>query len=387
MRKITADYIYTLEGEPINNGLILADDKGKIISVSKSHSFEESELEKYEGAIVPGFVNTHCHVELSHLHKQFNEGEGLVSFIKQVMANRNTDTHLQEKAAIKANELMWNNGIVAVGDICNTNITVKLKETSKIKYHNFIELIGIDSNKTEQVMKEGKLLKRQFTGPTSLTPHAPYTVSLSLLKELKLYSSLQDNIISLHNQESQEENYFYRYKTGEFVELYKHLGVDISDFKSRSKTSLAALLPVLPKKQKKLLVHNTFTSQNDIFLANRISQDIYWCFCPNANWFIERQFPNLKLFLQSKFKFTLGTDSLASNKTLCIFEEMKTVLHYFPKFTFDEVLKWATINGAEFLGFDKHIGTIKAGKTPGLNHISEFYDGSITPKSSLKKII
>ena len=386
MKKFTADIIYTLEGEPIPNGVVVTDDKGKILSVGKADLISKEGAKYHKGAIVPGFINAHCHLELSHLYQKIVEGEGLIVFIKKVISLRDVEKDVQLQAAKDADEMMWKNGIVAVGDICNTSLTANIKAGSKIKYHNFVELLGMESKNAHQILKNAIALKANFTHATSLVPHSPYSVSATLLKELKNYCTHQQNLISIHNQESMEENYLYRYKTGAFIEFYKELGIDVSDFKPRSKTSFAAVLLALPKKESKLFVHNTFTSISDVSLANRVGQGLNWCLCPNANWYIERQLPHITQLLQSKFPFTVGTDSLASNHTLCILAEMRTLLNNFPQLNFAEVLKWATLNGAQFFGFDDQLGSIKVGKTPGLNLITHFNADNINPDSKVVKL-
>ncbi len=387
MRKFTADYVYTLDAEPIKNGLVITDDGGKILSVSAKNETVNQATKHYQGAIVPGFVNAHCHLELSHLQQKIPQNQGLVSFIKNVIALRNIDEKTQLNAAQTADKTMWNNGIVAVGDICNTNLTAQIKTKSNIKYHTFIEMLGFDGNKGETIFANALALKSQFAGQTSVVPHAPYTVSKDLFLQLNNYCQINPNLISLHNQESKQENLLYQNKTGEFLDLYQFLGINIDDFEAQNTTSLAAVLPLLSSHQKKLLVHNTFTNTADIALAQQIANQIYWCFCPNANLYIENQLPQIPQFLDNNFSFTIGTDSLASNQTLCMLTEMRTLLNHFSNLTFAQVLKWATLNGAEFFGFDADLGSITVGKTPGLNLITNFYDDNITPQSKVEKLI
>lgn len=387
MRVFTADYVYTQETEPLKNGTVITDDDGKILSVSANNETRNQASKHYQGAIVPGFVNAHCHLELSHLHQKIPQGQGLVSFIKSVIALRNIDQETQLKAAQTADKTMWNNGIVAVGDICNTNLTAQIKTKSNIKYHTFIEMLGFDGSKAETIFENALTLKSQFAGQTSVVPHAPYTVSKELFLQLNNYCQINPNLITIHNQESQQENWLYQNKSGNFLELYQFLGINIADFEAQNKTSLAAVLQLLPSHQKKLLVHNTFTNPADIALTQQIANQIYWCFCPNANLYIENQLPQIPQFLTNNFNFTIGTDSLASNQTLCMLTEMRTLLNHFTNLTFAQVLKWATLNGAEFFGFDADLGSITVGKTPGLNLITNFYDGNITPHSKVVKLI
>ena len=75
MRKISADYIFPIASEPIKNGIITIDDDGAILSVESMSGIGHptSDIQHYEGIICPGFINTHCHLELSHMHSQVSE--------------------------------------------------------------------------------------------------------------------------------------------------------------------------------------------------------------------------------------------------------------------------------------------------------------------------
>ena len=77
--------------------------------------------------------------------------------------------------------------------------------------------------------------------------------------------------------------------------------------------------------------------------------------------------PEYKKFIETNAKVTIGTDSLTSNWRLSILDEMKTILKYQSYLDFETVLKWATLNGAEALGFDNILGSIDIGKAPGIN--------------------
>ncbi|MCB0663517.1 MAG: amidohydrolase family protein, partial [Saprospiraceae bacterium] len=119
-------------------------------------------------------------------------------------------------------------------------------------------------------------------------------------------------------------------------------------------------------KQRTLFVHNTMTTVEDIEAATKWNKNIYWATCPNANLFIENRMPNYQRFLDTNAKVTIGTDSLTSNWQLSIVEEMKTIAKFQSYVDFDTLLQWATLNGAEALGFEDELGSIEKGKTPGL---------------------
>jgi cytosine/adenosine deaminase-related metal-dependent hydrolase len=390
MKIFRADYVFPVNADPIRNGAVVVDDDGKIISVAQDIPPDHANIpvEQLDGVICPGFVNTHCHVELSHLKEKITNGEGLISFIQNVQLHRNSTVTEIEQAAIAADQTMYENGIVAVGDISNSDVTIDLKSKSKIYYHTFVEAFAFVPQKAEEVFDKAIELLNQFKPQScSITPHAPYSVSKELFKLLKKYADSNKNLLSIHNQECEDENKFFRYKLGRFNDLYAHFGIDISFFKPQARNSLQSVLPLLSNKQDILLVHNTCTNLKDIYFIKRFDHKIHWCFCPNANIYIEGRLPKIDLFIDQGFNITLGTDSLASNHKLCILSEMATLQKHFPALHLTRLLQWATINGAKFLGIDQEKGSLEPGKTPGLNLITGLNDLRITDETKVRRLI
>ena len=93
---------------------------------------------------------------------------------------------------------------------------------------------------------------------------------------------------------------------------------------------------------------------------------MYWCLCPNANMYIENRLPNIEMLYKNNCTIVLGTDSLASNHRLSIWEEIKTIRQNFSSIPFEQILQWGTINGAKSLGLDKEFGSFEVGKKPGV---------------------
>jgi len=390
MKIFRADYVFPINADPIRNGAIVVSDDGKIISVSQDipSDYANITVEQLSGVICPGFVNTHCHVELSHLKGKITNGEGLISFIQNVQLHRNSSQQEIADAAVAADQSMYDNGIVAVGDISNSDVTIGLKSKSKLYYHTFVEAFAFVPEKAEEVFAKTIDLLNQFKPQScSITPHAPYSVSKELFRLLKKYSDSNKNLLSIHNQECEDENKFFRYKLGRFNELYAHFGIDISFFKPQARNSLQSVLPLLSNRQDILLVHNTCTNLKDIYFIKRFDHKMHWCFCPNANIYIEGRLPKIDLFLDQGFNITLGTDSLASNNKLCILSEMATLQKHFPTLHLNRLLQWATINGAKFLGIDHDKGTLEPGKSPGLNLITGLNDLKITEDTKVRRLI
>lgn len=374
MRKINADYIFPVSSPPINNGIVIIDDEGVVVEVSEAKGQATGEIEKFEGIIIPGFVNAHCHLELSHMKGEIAEKTGLPGFISEVIPKRGKSSVEDiKKAIVNAEEEMIRNGIVAVGDISNADHSFEQKNRKRLVYHTFIEAFDLNPEKAKITFDQAVNLKSSIGNlQSSITPHAPYTVSGKLMEFI---DNLKQPLLSIHNQESASENEMFLTGTGPLAEMMRNAGVDI-DSRSRAKNSLLFTLGAMMESQQVLLVHNTFTSREDIeLLKHYVSGSelkVALCLCPRANLYIEGRLPDIPMFIKEDMKITLGTDSMASNWNLSILEEMKVISKHFPKIPFETLLSWATRNGAEVLGFENELGSIEKGKKPGLNLISGF---------------
>jgi len=367
---ISANWIFPVDAEPIENGVLEIMADGTIVQVLTAIEAGVKgidQIEYFEGVLVPGFVNTHCHLELSHMKGLINEGTGLPAFIKQILVQRQYPEEEIISAMQKADAEMYANGIVAIGDISNLLISKSVKQNSQIYYHTFVEVFGFN-RPSEPIIKAGVQLKNDFLPlKSSVVPHAPYSVSSVLFTEIAR-ATQSDDISSIHNQETLGEAQLFERGTGPFAAFFADLGIAQSDAHNTGKNSLNYHLPQLNKTVNTLLVHNTFTSKADVDFSKDQHQQLYWCLCPNANLYIENNLPDVDLLRAERLKITLGTDSLASNHQLNILAEMQTLQQH-KGVPFIEALKWATLNGAEFLGIDLQYGSLTVGKKPGINLI------------------
>ncbi len=396
MRKISAHYIFMGTGVVLNKGIVILNEEGIVTEIidTKGRLEEQAGVEFYSGAIVPGFVNAHCHLELSHLRSVFPEKTGLPGFLKNVVANRNHEESYVLDAAIKADFELWHNGVVAVGDISNTYTTFEIKSRSKLRYHTFIEVLGFSPHRAGRAFEWAEIClaeARSLGIPASIVPHAPYSISKELFELVSKFAEDNHSILSIHSQECASEDDLYRTGDGELARhLTENLSMDISFFEPTGKTALESVINWLPEQNKLLLVHNVCTVQKDIDLLRfvRNIDKTWFVLCPNSNLYIEDRLPDIALFRKNGLKLCLGTDSLSSNWKLSILEEMKTIHRYFPEIPFGELVTWATLNGAEALEMDTWAGSIEIGKKPGLNLITGMDLNAIQllPQSKVKRL-
>lgn len=359
--------IFTGNGFLPEGMVLVVGQNGVLQDIFTETSIEKANVQVLEGIITPGFINAHCHLELSHMKGKIPQKTGLPEFGKQIIIQRNNASAEERKEArATADKEMWENGIVAVGDICNNSESFDVKASSNIFYHSFVELIGLHPSRADVVFEAGKevfseLKKMNLAG--SLVPHAPYSTSNELIEKTTDFNLASNLTGTIHSQETDEETKFFFGEENGFYNLYKFLQLDISWFKAPMKRSFEHNFPAF-KNQSTIFVHNTITNSADLKLAE--NKPFYWCFCPNANLYIENRLPNFNLFSSLKNNICFGTDSLASNNQLDLISEANHALKN-SSFDLETVLKAMTINAANALAQTENFGALIKGKNTGLN--------------------
>jgi aminodeoxyfutalosine deaminase len=356
-QKLRGDHLF--DGNILwgDDRVLVMDDEGRKIEIINSSDAGEEVLYR-KGLITPGFVNAHCHVELSHLKNAIAPHTGLIPFLLEVVTKREFPEEVILKAIANAIREMEADGIIAVGDICNTFQTASFKITGPIQWKNFIEVLSFTDEKAAQNLSHYQCVLRNFeelgAGSSSLSPHAPYSVSPASFRMIN--EATEGKAISIHNQETPAEDELYRKGQGEFLNFFRYFGLDHSPFPVTGASSIRYYLPFFDRQQKILLIHNTYMPDEDIAWANAFAKEkglnLVYCFCVNANLYIENQLPPIEKFMREGCDIVLGTDSYSSNWQLKITEEILTIRKHYPSIPVETILQWATINGARALGSD-----------------------------------
>ena len=359
------------------SGQVLITDETGIIEDIIPVQDAGDEVQPLDGILSPGFINCHCHLELSHLKNVIPPHTGLVEFLCSVVTKRDFPPEFVQQEIIRAEKELFDNGVVAVGDIGNTADTADVKHKSRIRWQNFVEVLSFTDEKatenfnhyqTVAARLETALQTSDLRHRTSLVPHAPYSISPKTFELINEATAGQ--VISIHNQEHPAEDELYKTGGGDYLKLFRIFGIDRSPFPVTGKSSIRSVLPFFNNGQTILLIHNSYMPEEDIVWANEYAAagglKLVYCLCINANLYIENKVPPIDLFVKHDCQIVLGTDSYSSNWQLSIAKEMEVVLQHFPHIPPETILQWATFNGAKALKWEDDLGSFEKGKRPGV---------------------
>lgn len=384
-RKFRADRLFDGYKFRETDDILITDDAGVVLDIV-SLADAGTDIEELHGILSPGLINCHCHLELSHLKNVIPPHTGLIDFLCDVVTKRGFDPAIIQQEIETAEEEMYNNGIVAVGDIGNTADTASIKSKSRIRWQNFVEVLGFyDTNADATMEQYGKVARNlddslqasNIAHRTSLVPHAPYSVSAKTFQLIN--NATAGQIISIHNQENPAEDELYKTGGGDFLKLFNVFGIEQSPFNVTGKSSIRSYLPYFNNGQQIFLVHNTFMPEEDIVWANEYAAanglQLIYCLCPNANLYIENKTAPAELFLKHNCQLVLGTDSYSSNWQLSIAKEMQALRQH-SSVSAEQALQMATLNGAKALQWDDALGSFEKGKQPGVVLLTEDFSRS-----------
>lgn len=390
--RVFAKYIYPLDGAgPLRNGYVDYDPSdGTILGYGNDAEIPD-DAAVLDGAITPGFVNAHCHVELSYLKGRFKRGTGMAGFIDQINAMRDTSP-LQEKLADiqEQMDLMWRSGVSAMADISNCDDSFAIKAASPMYTRTFLEVFGTEPSDCEDVMASARALctKAASCGlDAAPTPHACYTTSPELLKASS-QAAIEAGFLSYHSEETPEEEEMISSGSGRLWDNRKAAGMSTPPITGGSSLDyfLDTVGPV--KSANVLLVHEVCMTDQGAARAMEMIPNVFVALCPRSNIYIHNALPPVEMLRRSGIRIALGTDSLSSNDSLDMVAEMLCLQENFDGLTLGEILSWCCCGGADFLGKGDILGSIAPGKRPGLVFIDHLdAAGQLTTASASYRIV
>ncbi|MDH5542906.1 MAG: amidohydrolase family protein [Nitrospinota bacterium] len=364
---LKAGIIYPVTSHPIENGYILVD-KGKVAGFGPINTATErvdNIIDLSSHIVLPGFVNAHCHLQLSGMRGRKYPGSFSKWIPGVIRYNMETPQDLREASMKEAIEEMQGSGISAVGDIASSGDFVSPLAGSRLKGITFLEPLAPHEKDAEEALQKTRATAEELARrgiDVGIAPHSAYNVSPKLLKLLKMLAEELSIPFSIHLAETLDEDEFIWHGSGELAGLLEERGFLPDGFRGYGKSPVAHLhsLGIL---ENTLAVHLNEIDENDIKLL--ASANAVPVFCPGSSvWFGRGNVMPLKKLLDYGLKPALGTDSLASNSSLSMLNELRMGAAYFPSLPRERLIEMATVNGARAL--DLNSGSIEKGRDADL---------------------
>lgn len=383
----TADRVYDGLGGCLERTAVLFDPGSRQV-LALEPAYRHPGAFRVPGSLAPGLINAHGHLELSHLAGRLAPGGGLIPFLEAVAQSRGADPLAEvQQAARQAADALWQQGVVAMGDIANTADVLPVKCESRLRFFTFVEVFGMSRSGMDRALERGLPVleaHREAGLRAVLSPHAPYSVHPAWMGALCGRAGAEP--LSIHMQECADEGLLFAAGEGGFVLFYGRLGVP-AELPPSGTHPLDAVLGGLVPGQRMLLVHNTLASLGDLQRSAFSAAAISWCLCPGANRYLEGRLPDIGLFRAWPDRVLVGTDSAASNTGLSLIDELILLLQADPRLSPAMALQWACANPARFFGWQDSLGSLEPGKAPGLVHISPARDGSPLGAGSRSRLL
>lgn len=267
--------------------------------------------------ITPALFNAHCHLELTAFEGLLPRDAGFGTWVRELLRRRAEAEPRELEAAARAGaRRLWESGCSLVHDIDTTGAAARALMHEPIRAVVYRE--AIDAGDAPRRAARLSELERPLSLRPGLTegisPHAPFTCSLELLRELGELARRRRLPLTMHWAETEEEVRYLRDGTGPLAELLppspRCSGLDLIE-------AAGLLAPDL----RLSLVHGNHPEPGDY--ARLAAAGVPLVHCPGTHAFFGRPAFDARAVLDAGARLLLGTDSAASNDGICMHAELR----------------------------------------------------------------
>jgi aminodeoxyfutalosine deaminase len=372
MLAFRARYVFPVDRPPLRDGVV-AIDHDRVVAVGESsspaiHDLLPAARDLGDVAILPGFVNSHTHLEFSDLHQPLGEpGIAFTKWIGLVVRHRRENSTSAENDRILYQIVLGlaessKNGVTAIGEIASS--PWPLESTLLLEITQFCEVIGFRGDHYHQRYQaaiDALAVKWTDTFRPGVSPHAPYTVHPELLKLCVQLSAERRIPLAHHLAESRDELMLLRTGRGPFVgllEAFQAWDPNAIPFGSRS----LDYLQLLTEAHRTLVIHGNYLDDEEIGFLGAHNDKMSVVYCPRTHAYFQHDPYPLAKMLAAGVNVAIGTDSRASNPDLSVLADMRFAAKQHPIVPPATLLRMITANAAKALGRDEEIGTLMPGK-------------------------
>ncbi|MDG4476587.1 amidohydrolase family protein [Thiovibrio frasassiensis] len=365
-----APFVVQGNGPIIADGAVLTED-GLVVAVGRYAELKDldAQLEDYEGHVItPPLVNCHAHLELSYLSGLATAGSDspspgdMTGWIRSLLAARaeNIEQDTVHDAALMALATLYAGGCRGVADIGNRPESSFLAEGFKTEVLFFLEMFGLCGESEESALAA----LSGFAADVRCTAHAPYSTGARLIQALKKRAGRERSLFPMHVAESAQEIEFLRTGSGPFRDFLLERGVAVDSFTPPGMGAVRYLDSLGVLDAQTLCVHAVHVDEEEISLLAARGGAV--CLCPASNRYMGVGTAPVEKMLAQGIPLVLGTDSLASNPQLNLWQEMQVLRQDHPALAPEAVFAMASVNGSRLLGLGGRLGTVAPGVSSSL---------------------
>lgn len=355
----SARWVLAIAQPPIPNGWV-AVEAGRITAVGSGRA--PGPVSDIDGAILPGLVNAHTHLELSWMRDQVAPASTMPEWVEGLMALRRAVGHEPVQPILEGIQEVRQAGTALVGDITNTLAAYEGLAASPMSGVIFREMLGFNVPDATALVAAAhaqiNALPANARLRASVVPHAPYSVSPALLRAIA--DAAGSGPLSIHLAESVEEVEFLRSGTGAWRELLARLGAWSDTWQAPGGSPVDYIASHGLLTARLLAVHCVQLSDRELRQLADAGATVVTC--PRSNRWTGAGLPPIARFYASGVRVAVGTDSLSSVEDLNLFGELRLMRELAPDVPAREILASATKHGADALGFGDELGTLEVGK-------------------------
>lgn len=364
---LKARYIFSSQNNIIENGGLVVNG----LMIDSVDAFSNLKIENSSkvidfgnSIILPGFVNAHTHLELTNMPDLNIQDKKLTSWIMELVKTRLKWKEEDFVASVENGVRQCvETGTTTVADITNGGYSFEVLKNSRIRKIVYTEIINFDPAKATDLISdaEDKLDKvnQDSLMCKGVSPHAPYTVSYDLYKACSRLAKLKNIPLCTHIAETEDEVEFLSKGKGVLIDFLKDFRMLPDNWKAPGLTPVKYLKGCGILENRPLLVHCNYLSDDEIQIIRQTGSNVV--FCPRSHRFFNHKNHPFKQLIDNGVPVALGTDSLASNYSLSMLDEIKFVYKNYDDIDPELILTMATINGAVALGLKDKTGKLSDG--------------------------
>ncbi len=351
----------------LQNAAIHISDSGRILRVEPWHGPPASGVDVVDwgsAIILPGLINAHSHLELTLLHNQLTQFSSFSDWILQLIRHRQSWTREKFEASIQEGaRLSISCGTTLVGDITASGMTWDAMRSGNLRCVVFEEIRAFSPDRADQTLSQlNPALDKN--DPDSMlvhgvSPHAPYSVSSELYRCAAEMARNRGMPMATHVAETLSELQFLETGTGEFRDLLSAIGALPDNWKAPGQSPILYLESLGALGPSCLLIHCNYLDQESITRISATHSNVIYC--PRSHAFFGHEVHPIRQLLDCGINVALGTDSLASNDSLSMIDEMRFLFKQRRDIKSEEIFRAATLNAAIALGFVDSLGLLKIG--------------------------